>query len=61
MSKGERNQYQQIDKIAGVSWSFIRLVCSKHHDTHPGLVLENGSIRKRKVKLYDMHGNLIIG
>lgn len=43
MSKGERNQYQQIDKIAGVSWSFVKLVCGKHHDTHPGLVLENGS------------------
>lgn len=43
MSKGERNQYQQIDKIAGVSWSFVRLVCGKHHDTHPGLVLRDSS------------------
>lgn len=43
MSKEERNIYRQIDKIAGVSWDFIKIVCGRHGDTHPGLVLENSS------------------
>lgn len=35
--------YQSVDKIASVSWNFIRLVCGMHGEKHPELVLRGSS------------------
>ena len=43
MGKENGSIYRPIDKIAGVSWGFIKLVCGRHKGNHPGLVLSNSS------------------
>jgi len=43
MSKDIRTTYQPVDRIDSVPWSFIKLVCGRHGDKHPGLVLTGGS------------------
>lgn len=43
MGKSEDGIYKPIDKITGVSWNFVRLVCGRHTDKRPGLILENGT------------------
>ena len=41
MSKSQRTVYEPIDKLSGVPWSFIRLVCPSHGDKRPEYVLTN--------------------
>ena len=43
MEKTKDGIYKPIDKITGVSWNFIKLVCGRHEDARPKLILENGS------------------
>lgn len=39
MGKSGEGIYKPIDKITGVSWNFVRLVCGRHTDKRPGLIL----------------------
>lgn len=41
MSKRQKTFYEPIDKLSGVSWNFIRLVCPSHGDKRPEYVLSN--------------------
>ena len=41
MGKENGSIYRPIDKIAGVSWGFIKLVCGRHMLTHPALALRD--------------------
>ena len=43
MEKTKDGIYKPIDKITGVSWNFIKLVCDRHEDARPKLILGNGS------------------
>lgn len=43
MSGSNKSIYQPVDKIASVPWSFIKLVCAKHRDKQPGLVLSDSN------------------
>lgn len=43
MSRDNKTVYQPVDKIASVPWNFIKLVCGKHSEKHPGLVLRDSS------------------
>ena len=40
MEKTKDGIYKPIDKITGVSWNFIKLVCGRHEDARPKLILE---------------------
>ena len=43
MSRDNKTIYQPVDRIASVPWSFIKLVCGKHGERQPGLLLKSGS------------------
>ena len=47
MGKENGSIYRPIDKIAGVSWGFIKLVCGRHKENHPGLVLRDRTTNVR--------------
>ncbi len=41
MSKSPKSAYEPIDKLSGVPWNFIRLVCPSHGDKRPEYLLTN--------------------
>ena len=43
MSGDKKTIYQPVDKIASIPWNFIKLVCGRHGENHPGLELKNSN------------------
>ena len=41
MSKSQRTVYEPIDRLSGVPWNFVRLVCPSHEDKRPEYTLTN--------------------
>ena len=60
MEKTKDGIYKPIDKITGVSWNFIKLVCGRHRDDRPKLILEKGQCNRLYLEEADIESCLLI-